>query len=304
MSPAVSEPPRRVTLVAPAKVNLYLAVGARRTDGYHDVVTVLQAISLADEVIVEDASDISLECEPGIGLRPEDNLAHQAALAFAEAVGREPGVRISVRKRIPAGAGLGGASADAAAVLVGLARLWESGPDTFEVQRQVATSLGADVAFFLTGGTALFAGRGDLLVRRLPAPAMHLALLGPDEPVPTGAAYAAFDRLLAPVSPGPETMVAACESRDVALVARALLNNMTEASTGLVPAVGDALAWCRSAGGVLGAAIAGSGSSVFAICETPDDAQAVALGARERGWWAETAESVETGVCVLEAGGG
>lgn len=299
----VSEPPRRVELSAPAKINLYLGVGARRADGYHDVETVLQAISLSDQIVVEDASELSIRCEPDIGLPPEDNLVFRAATAFAEAVGHKPGVRITVRKRIPANAGLGGASTDAAAVLVGLTHLWGLDPESAEVQRRVAVALGADVPFFLTGGTALFSGRGDELVRLLPTPALCLTVLKPDEPVPTGAAYAAFDRLMVSAPLGAAEMVAACEKRDPAAVARALANNMTEASTDLAPAIGDALAWCRSVAGVLGAAMAGSGSAVFAICETPSAAEAVLRGARERGWWGSLAKSLEEGAHVVAARG-
>ncbi len=295
-------------LSAPAKVNLYLGVGARRADGYHDVETVLQTLSLSDTVVIEPAEDLSVACDTDLGLPAEENLAYRAALALAEALGREPGACISLTKRIPAGGGLGGASSDAAAVLVGLARLWgytDPGDDgaTEVVLHEVAASLGADVPFFLGGGTALFGGRGDVLTSRYATPRLDIALVKPDEPVPTGAAYAAFDRLLLPTPPGPGAVADACAAGDARGLARVLYNNMTEASVSLVPAVGDVLGWSRSAGGVLGAAVAGSGSTVFAVCESGASALRVVEEARCRGWWAEAAESRVDGVRACSAGG-
>ncbi len=295
-------------LSAPAKVNLYLGVGARRADGYHDVETVLQTLSLSDTVVIEPAGGLSVACDTDLGLPAEENLAYRAALALAGTLGRVPRARISLTKRIPAGGGLGGASSDAAAVLVGLARLWgytDSSEDGAmnAVLHEVAASLGADVPFFLGGGTALFGGRGDVLASCYATPHLNIALIKPDEPVPTGAAYAAFDRLLLPAPPGPGAVADACATGDAWGVARVLYNNMTEASVSLVPAVGDVLCWSGRAEGVLGTAVAGSGSTVFAVCESGSAALEVAEEARCRGWWAEVAESRVDGVRVCSAGG-
>lgn len=296
MSP---RPDTRTLLRASAKVNLYLGVGDLRPDGYHDVDTVLQAISLADEVSIEPGPALSVTTAPDLGLPPEENLAYRAARALGTAVGREPALSIRIAKHVPVQAGLGGASADAAAVLVGLAHRWGLGASERPLLYEVAAGLGADVPFFLGEGTALYTGRGDVLSRTMPTPRLHLALARPPVPVPTGAAYAAFDRLPAGPPPGPGRMVEACEAGDPAAVAASLYNNMTAASVGLVPEVGDALASLREAPGVLGAAMAGSGSAVFAVCASAADAAAVAATARERGLWAATATSVPGGVEVV-----
>lgn len=285
---------------APAKVNLHLGVGGVRPDGYHDVDTVLQALSLADEVVIGPGEGLSVTTEPDIGLAAEDNLAYRAARALGAAFGREPEVSIRIVKHVPMQAGLGGASADAAAVLVGLAHRWGVGPGGAPLLREVAAGLGADVPFFLGPGTALFTGRGDVPVRPLPTPLLEIALVRPPVPVPTGEAYAAFDRLGGARPPGPDAMVRACESGEAERVAAELYNNMTAASAGLVPEVADALAFVESAPGVLGAAMAGSGSAVFAVCDSADAAGRIATAAHARGWWASSATSVHVGATVTE----
>jgi 4-diphosphocytidyl-2-C-methyl-D-erythritol kinase len=300
-----------MVLSAPAKVNLYLGVGERRSDGYHDVETVLQAVSLSDTVILEPADQLSVSCEPDLGLPAEENIAHRAALALAAAYDVTPHVRISIEKRIPAGGGLGGASSDAAAVLVGLAALWGFSrpgaarePDS--MLQEVAVSLGADVPFFLGGGTAFFRGRGDVLVRRLPTPHLDLALIKPAEPVPTTAAYNEFDRTAPVAQTGPEEVLRACESGDATAIARVLYNNMTDASVALVPEIGEVLEWTQGerAGGVIGETVAGSGSTVFAVCSSPESARRLADAARSRGWWAEATTSCPYGVRASAVGEG
>lgn len=286
-----------IMLHAPAKVNLHLAVGGRRPDGYHEVTTVLQALELHDEVVIEAAASLEVACSPDLGIAAHTNLAAVAARALAEELGRAPEVRIGLLKRIPAGAGLGGGSSDAAAVLVGLGVLWGlSAADP--LLTTIAGRVGADVPFFLGGGTALYAGRGDVPVRRLPTPALAITLVNPRVPVSTAATYAAFDRLLtpAPVTAGP--MLEALECGDAEAVASALYDNLTEATVGLAPEVGDALAWVRAADAVRGAAMCGSGSSVFAICDDAASAEAVAEAALSHGWWAAATRTISRGVRV------
>ena len=292
--------PSGVRILAPAKVNLHLAVGALRSDGYHDVVTILQSIGLHDTVTLRPAPTFSFACTPGIGIPVEQNLAYRAARLCSERYGRDLDVSISVEKRIPAGAGLGGASADAAAVISGLARMW-SRTIADPVALEVARSLGADVPFFLEGGAALFVGRGDVLERRLTALDASIVLVKPAGPVPTVAAYRAFD-LIFPAPPSPpaaDDLAAALDSGDTAAVATRIFNNMTEAAIAVLPDVGRALDLVRSADGVLGATVAGSGSSVFGICDSRAAAEAVADLARDAGLWAEATSTLRDG-CVIE----
>ena len=289
-----------ITVRAPAKINLYLAVGARRDDGYHDVTTVLQSLELHDTVRIAPAAALSLSCDAELGIPAEKNLAYRAAVAFEAALGIPAGVHIALEKGIPAGAGLGGGSADAAAVLAGLAHLGGVAVDSAELAA-VARTLGADVPYFLIGGAALFEGRGDRFVRRLPFVPMDVVVVQPPGRVVTAAAYAAFDREQSrPAAPGVRHLADAVRFADVPEVARQLFNNMTTPSSGLVAGIADALAWVREAPGVLGAAMAGSGSSVFGICSDIEGARAVEDAARERGWWAQATRTTPDGVVLAD----
>ena len=168
-------------LLAPAKINLSLEVIGRRADGYHEVHTVLQAVDLADELDFEEAGDVSLRVEPEGAVPVEGNLVLRAARLLRDASHESRGATITLRKRIPVAAGLGGGSSDAAAALVGLRRLW--GIDFSEVRmRLLASALGTDVGFFLDGGTALATGKGDRM-EALPIPVERFAVIvTPHEP--------------------------------------------------------------------------------------------------------------------------
>jgi 4-diphosphocytidyl-2-C-methyl-D-erythritol kinase len=157
-------------LIAPAKVNLVLEVTGRRTDGYHDIVSVMQTIDLADRVRLSEAAQIEIEVtgesQAGVPQEGPRNLAFAAARALASAAGRtDLGVHIELEKNIPAGMGLGGGSTDAAAVLRGLTRLWAFDlPALSDADlNEVAAGVGSDVPFFLAGGSAFVSGRGEIV---------------------------------------------------------------------------------------------------------------------------------------------
>mgnify|MGYP002630466043 CR=1 FL=1 len=164
-----------IRLLAPAKINLSFDVIGRRDDGFHEVRTVLQAIDLADLLEIKEAPEISLTVEPEGVVPVEGNLVVRAANALREALGVSTGAAITLRKRIPVAAGLGGGSSDAAATLQGLRMLWGIDCDLTLIDR-IAASLGADVPFFLRGGTAVGSGRGDVL-ELLPLPVEKYAVV-------------------------------------------------------------------------------------------------------------------------------
>ena len=173
-----------------AKVNLALEVLGRRDDGFHEVRTVLQTVELWDDLEFAPADGVSVECE-GLDVQPEDELSYRAALLLRQAARTRRGVAVTLRKGIPVAAGLGGGSADAAATLQALRRLWGVDvPD--DALRGLAARLGSDVPFFLEGGTALAAGRGDAITPLPPMPATWLVLLpaSADMPAKTAALYA------------------------------------------------------------------------------------------------------------------
>jgi 4-diphosphocytidyl-2-C-methyl-D-erythritol kinase len=201
-----------VTVRVPAKINLQLAVGPRRADGYHDLVTVFHAVSLYDDVTVAEVDgpgpDRVLVSGEGADAVPAggDNLALKAAAALAQATGftPDPGrvLEITIRKRIPVAAGLAGGSADAAAALVGCNELW--GTDLSPEQlAEVAAGVGSDVAFALFGGTAVGQGRGERLTPALASGEYHWVLAVADGQLSTPEVYATLDRLRAARDPGP-----------------------------------------------------------------------------------------------------
>lgn len=286
-----------LSIFAPAKVNLHLAVGPVAPDGYHPVETVLQALALGDRITITEAESPVFGCDPSLGLAPAENLAWRAAEAMSDAFGRPLRVEVSVDKRVPHGAGLGGASSDAAAVIVGLAVLWGVGDD--ERLAEVGRSLGSDVPFFLTGGAALYRGRGDVLVRPVRPLDAAVVVVKPEEPVPTAAAYAAFDLRPVEMPATPDRLLAALDSGDVPGVAGSLFNAMTESSSGLVPAIAGALALVREHPGVLGAAMAGSGSAVFGVCDTDRAAEECAAAARLAGLWSASTRCLPA-KCTIE----
>jgi 4-diphosphocytidyl-2-C-methyl-D-erythritol kinase len=192
-----------VTARVPAKVNLQLAVGPLRADGYHDVVTVYHALSLFDEVTVAPADRDSLTVTgEGEGSLPDDgsNLAFRAARALVEVVGTgcqdSPGLDIRISKRIPVAAGLAGGSADAAATLVACNELWRAGLSQAELC-EIAAGIGSDVAFALLGGTAIGVGRGEQVTPALTTGTYHWVLAFATGELSTPAVYAAFDRISA-----------------------------------------------------------------------------------------------------------
>ena len=195
----------QVRRLCPAKVNLYLKVLSRRQDGYHDLVTVMQPLTLADELRLTPGPGLTLECEhPEVPSGPE-NLVWRAAERFGAATGREPQVHIHLQKNIPVAAGLGGGSSDAAGTLMALNEL-AGKPLALPALHELAAGLGADVPFFLQPGPAVGRGVGTVLAP-LDLPPYWYVLLNPGLPVSTAWVYQNLDlpALAAADAPEPET---------------------------------------------------------------------------------------------------
>jgi 4-diphosphocytidyl-2-C-methyl-D-erythritol kinase len=278
---------RTVTLPAFAKVNLTLDVRERLPDGYHLVQTVMQQISLADEVSVRlgEEEGISLECsEPTI---PADspNLAWRAAEAFYMRLGEVPRVCISLLKRIPAQAGLGGGSSNAAAVLRALNILYGK-PFSVRQLQPLARTLGSDVAFFLHGGTALVEGIGDQ-VTPLPTPAVYpIVVAVPPVSISTAWAYGRIDEERATMGlealPPPRTpaMVHALQHGQSWLP---LLHNDFEAVVMPDFVEIQAVKLHMMSHGALAAVLCGSGSGVMGVYAEEHEAHRALLQLRRRG---------------------
>jgi 4-diphosphocytidyl-2-C-methyl-D-erythritol kinase len=268
-----------VTVRVPAKVNLQLAVGPLRADGYHDLVTVFHAVSLFDEVTVRQADQASVQVtgeDAAAVPAGRANLAVRAAAALAKAAGPKrvpkPAVAIEIRKRIPVAAGLAGGSADAAAALVACNELWQAGLSGPELS-QVAASVGSDVAFALLGGTAVGVGRGEHLTAALAAGTYHWVLAFSAGGLSTPEVYATCDRLRAARAgsaagsariqrPGPPqlstALMAALRSASPAAVGPLLANDLQPAAISLRPGLRRTLAAGRELGAI-GAMVSGSG---------------------------------------------
>jgi 4-diphosphocytidyl-2-C-methyl-D-erythritol kinase len=258
-----------VRLRAFAKVNYALEVRGLREDGYHEIRTVMQSVSLADEVEIAQLErakgGFELRVEPE-GARigpPERNTARKAWELLCGLAGAELPVRIKLRKEIPAGAGLGGGSADAAAVLVGIGELFGLGLDA-EVLRSFGSRIGADVPFCLLGGTALGEGVGDVLTP-LPAPPAHrLVLARPERGADTGEIYRSYDERPRKSVASVEPVVAALRSGDLSALAGAIGNDLEPITGELVPEV-EAYKKELLRVGALGACMSGTGTAVYGI---------------------------------------
>ncbi|TCP56378.1 4-diphosphocytidyl-2-C-methyl-D-erythritol kinase [Tamaricihabitans halophyticus] len=279
---AVVPPP--VTVRVPAKVNLHLAVGDARSDGFHELSTVFQALSLTDEVTVGVADTPGVEVHgEGASSVPTgpSNLAWRAVRALAEHVGRdpdEPKVRVVIRKAIPVAGGMAGGSANAAAALVGLAALWrlELGRDDLAA---IAMRLGSDVPFVLHGGTALGTGRGERLVPVLSRHSFHWVLAFDRRGLSTAQVYQELDRLRADGDPprlgSVEPMLEALASGDPRQLALLLGNDLQAAAVSLRPGLRRTLRAGVSAGALAGA-VSGSGPTCAFLCPDHDSAVEVA----------------------------
>ncbi|MFD5092096.1 4-(cytidine 5'-diphospho)-2-C-methyl-D-erythritol kinase [Amycolatopsis thailandensis] len=279
---AVVPPP--VTVRVPAKVNLHLSVGDVRPDGYHELVTVFQALSLTDEVTVAVTEDPGVEVYgEGEGVVPTgaNNLAWKAAQALAAHVGKADGeskVRVVLRKGIPVAGGMAGGSADAAATLVGLASLWKLDISRDELAG-IAAKLGSDVPFALYGGTALGTGRGEQLVPVLSRHTFHWVLAFDQRGLSTPRVFGELDRLREEGNPpriGSHTpVVEALASGDPRQLALLLGNDLQAAAVSLRPGLRRTLRAGVNAGALAGT-VSGSGPTCAFLCADAQSAVEVA----------------------------
>jgi 4-diphosphocytidyl-2-C-methyl-D-erythritol kinase len=283
----------------PAKLNLFLAVRGRRADGFHELVTVFQTVSIVDDLNVALIGQpgrrhhpagrrrmrVELWTAPQVPQGPE-NLAYRAALRLGEITGIDPSAgerdRDAVRtildldKRIPMTAGLAGGSADAAAAFIGLNRLWGCSL-TLRQLRALGAELGSDVPFCITGGTALGTGRGTDITPVLARGPFHWVVWPDPEPLSTAAVYQAWDRHGVAGGSTPDDVLFALHSSDPRRLAGALHNELEPAAFALRPRLAERKQALLDAG-ALGVVLAGSGPTLLAL--TADHAASVALAER------------------------
>ncbi|GAA2924170.1 MULTISPECIES: 4-(cytidine 5'-diphospho)-2-C-methyl-D-erythritol kinase [Streptomyces] len=270
-----------VTVRVPAKVNVQLAVGPARPDGFHDLANVFLAVSLYDEVTVTPADELRVTCEgPDADLVPLDrtNLAARAAEALAGRYGRSPDVHVHIAKDIPVAGGMAGGSADGAAALVACDALWETGASRDELLG-ICAELGSDVPFSLVGGAALGIGRGEQLTPLEVGGAFHWVFAMADRGLSTPAVFREFDRLGEgtdiPEPVASQELLAALAKGDPDALAAAVSNDLQPAALSLFPELAGTLATGRAAG-ALAALVSGSGPTTAFLVRDPESAAAVA----------------------------
>lgn len=271
---------------APAKLNLHLEILGRRPDGFHEVETLMVGVSLYDTLRFAPRSDdrLMLDCRWAAGLQarygsslgdipaPEQNIVYRATELLRTAAGIRRGAEIEVIKRIPSQGGLGGASSDAAAVLLAANIGWNLGW-SHEQLGEIAAQLGSDIPFFFAGGAAICRGRGERIEALGRVPPLHVVIVRPPEGLSTPAVYKACRVADSPASAA--EIARAVASGDPSQVARRLINRLQQPAEQLSSAVaGLRAAFART--DCLGHQMSGSGSSYFGICRNAAHARRVA----------------------------
>ncbi|MFJ6750818.1 MULTISPECIES: 4-(cytidine 5'-diphospho)-2-C-methyl-D-erythritol kinase [unclassified Streptomyces] len=272
---------RPVTVRVPAKVNVQLAVGAARPDGFHDLANVFLAVGLYDEVTATPADGLRVTAEGhDVDRIPLDrtNLAARAAELLAARHGIAPDVHLHITKDIPVAGGMAGGSADAAGALLACDTLWSTGSSRAELL-DICAELGSDVPFSLVGGAALGVGRGELLTPLTVGGAFHWVFAVAEGGLSTPDVYREFDRLTAGTDvPEPQAspaLLAALESGDATALAATLANDLQPAALSLCPELAATLAAGRAAG-ALAALVSGSGPTTAFLTKDPESAHRVA----------------------------
>jgi len=270
-----------VTVRVPAKVNVQLAVGAARADGFHDLANVFLAVGLYDHVTVTPADELRVTCEgPDAGEVPLDrtNLAARAAIALAGRHGVEPAVHIHIAKDIPVAGGMAGGSADGAGALLACDALWEAGASRAELLA-ICAELGSDVPFSLVGGAALGTGRGEQLRSLEVGGTFHWVFAMAERGLSTPAVFREFDRLAeghdVPEPVASQPLLDALAKGDPDALAAAVSNDLQPAALSLFPELADTLEAGRTAG-ALAALVSGSGPTTAFLVRDAESALKVA----------------------------
>lgn len=269
-----------LTIEAPAKINWFLRILRKREDGCHDIVSLMQRITLCDTLTLEHSDRIEVITDANIPLA--DNLVYKAAVLLKERAGADSGARIKLKKEIPLAAGLGGGSSDAAATLTGLNRLWDLGM-TAEGLADIGASLGSDVPFFLSSPAALVEGRGERVSPWRPGSSRILVLVKPSIGVSTAWAYARAGESLGEKSSPGSSGILTKEGDNIKLFCRALdegdfpllrslrRNDLEPPVLCRYPVVGEIRERLERAGALF-SSMSGSGPTVFGVFRTEEEA--------------------------------
>jgi 4-diphosphocytidyl-2-C-methyl-D-erythritol kinase len=273
----------QLTVFSPAKINLFLRILDQRQDGYHDIETVMLPLDFGDQITLELANKgVTLECNDPRLPTDDTNLALQAANLLAKYSGARHGAKISLFKRTPLAAGLGGGSSNAAMVLKSLSKLWQLDVSQ-EVLGEIAAKMGSDINFFLFGGAALCSGRGELVKPIRCKLSAAILLVKPGFGIPTKWAYDCWSRSATRLTVRPpevSLMLRALADDDLLGVSRCLFNSLETSSVYKFPVL-RLLKEAMQAGGAIGALMSGSGGTVFGLFADANSANESARQIRE-----------------------
>ena len=269
-------PRTRLSLNAPAKINWFLGVAGKRDDGYHNIVSLMQCISLYDILTFDHADSINITSDLDIPVR--DNIVHKAASLLKEYTSCRKGADILLKKNVPVSAGLGGGSSDAACTLLGLNRLWGLGLDRKRLS-SIASEIGSDVPFFLNGPAALVEGKGEKTRRVKINSSVVLLLVKPAVSVSTAWAYADFDKMksdkLTKNVVDIKLFCRALMRKDFSSLGNMHFNDLEEVVTGKYPVVTEIKLRLKEEGAFF-SAMSGSGPSVFGVYGSRETAEKAA----------------------------
>ena len=293
-------PPAAARVRCPAKINLGLWILGERPDGYHEIDTIVQAVALEDDLVVTRGGDgLSLEVAglpiPG----PGTNIVERAFdLLRNEAGSRATGLKVQLTKRIPVGGGLGGGSSDAAGFLAAASAIWGLGLGAEDLE-SLGARLGSDVPFFVRGGTARATGRGERVRHLCPLPPAWIVLATPPVAVSTTWAYGRAKIALTLQGGSASMLAVAIERRDWLAIASHLHNDFEDV---VLPEFGVVARLRRvlEESGVLGSLLSGSGSTVFGLARTQEEAQLAARRVAALGAAVHVVRTTERGVALAE----
>lgn len=263
----------KVTVKANAKINLFLDILSKNIDGYHNVDMIMQSISLQDTIDIRTTLDrkITLQSEYCFDVKNEDNTVCKAANLFFQRFNIEnPGIVITIQKRIPVYAGLAGGSADAAATLIGLKELFLNTNESHESLLEVASKIGSDVPFCVIGGTQIATGTGVKLSSIEKLPNCYIVLVKPEISVSTGYAYTESDKFGPRGSGKIKNMISSIKCQSLIKICSQLYNRFEEVLD--LPEI-NKIKYQMISNGALGAAMSGSGPTVYGIFESKPKAE-------------------------------
>lgn len=292
-------------VLAPAKLNLFLGVELSKTaEGKHKLHTICHCVKLSDFVRLEyderaEGLCITCSCTPELeGVDERDNLAYRAAEAMCRYFGKTGKIAIHIEKHIPVQAGLGGGSSDAAAVLKGLLHLWSLDTRSEELHA-LAAQLGSDVSCFLYDGPVLMGGVGERHLESFAPLSSSVLILKPQQGIHTAEAYRRFDEHPDRVMPL-DLIVMGMREGDLELVASHVSNNLELAVVSMLPEISLMQAWLGAQKGSINPHISGSGSAIFALFESGEEAEEARRAAEQKGWFAIDTQLADHGVLVQD----